>query len=330
MPTKYRLTERAYFRVLGGGQMEGELFGAVFKLPLDFYRVLIEFTNPSTVAEVYERFDTGMDIEAFEATLEMPISRGILVESLTDGTGASTASILDVAGVVLRAELKRPSGPFRDSLMSGSACFIKNAFDPLFAEDVARQLEDVSDWVQARNTQSWSTGFAHTLPMNRPWPGGVTRLRSALDHPESKKLITELTGEDCMGPAELVASAYLPGDHAMPHNDRNFARTVSMVWYLTREWVPEWGGNFFWCYTNQYILPQFNTLALFITSSQKSWHMVSPVTPEAQGRRLAVSAWFTAGREQTVPRAEADVSSDWSTRQGLMREVAPGIFATPG
>jgi Rps23 Pro-64 3,4-dihydroxylase Tpa1-like proline 4-hydroxylase len=102
---------------------------------------------------------------------------------------------------------------------------------------------------------------------------------------------------------------YLPGDHALPHSDEgasaeNNNRQVAFVWHLAKDWRSEWGGALFWCPKACYLRPVFNTLLLFNVGPETT-HSVTPVSPYAQGKRLAINGWWGTGRhgETGVARA---------------------------
>ena len=89
------------------------------------------------------------------------------------------------------------------------------------------------------------------------------------------------------------ASWYQSGDHSLPHTDKtsNAAgenRQVAFVWHLAKEWRPEWGGALFWCPRSAYVPPQFNSLILFNVGDDSA-HFVTTVSPDAQGKRLAIN-----------------------------------------
>jgi Rps23 Pro-64 3,4-dihydroxylase Tpa1-like proline 4-hydroxylase len=63
---------------------------------------------------------------------------------------------------------------------------------------------------------------------------------------ETKRLVGQLSGQNCSGSTSFWASWYQPGDHSLPHNDRvisdrlNEVRNVAFVWHLSKDWRPEW------------------------------------------------------------------------------------------
>mmetsp|Transcript_84891 Transcript_84891/g.274435 ORF Transcript_84891/g.274435 Transcript_84891/m.274435 type:complete len:354 (+) Transcript_84891:255-1316(+) len=109
-----------------------------------------------------------------------------------------------------------------------------------------------------------------------------------------------------------MATWYRPGDYISPHDDMvtnnsTGTRAISFILSMTRGWLPEWGGGFWWLPRGQAAeqhQPEFNTLYLF-EPSPVSLHLVSPVTASAPDpllhgegaditrRRLTVSGWFT-------------------------------------
>jgi hypothetical protein len=103
------------------------------------------------------------------------------------------------------------------------------------------------------------------------------------------------------------------GDYASPHTDvksypasdvmrakksgntaeqAEFRRGVAFVLHMTKDWSPQWGGDFVWMHPHIHIPPSFNTLIMF-PCNQQGWHAVSPVTKDAGSKRLSVSGWWT-------------------------------------
>ena len=121
-----------------------------------------------------------------------------------------------------------------------------------------------------------------------------------------------LAGVDCSSIATLSASWYMPGDHSFPHHDRavnaDGSRELAFVWQLTKNWQADWGGALYWCGTLSSIVPKFNALSLFKVSNTSD-HFVTQVTPNAQGKRLAVSGWWNspADEKKLSPRKGANI-----------------------
>jgi Rps23 Pro-64 3,4-dihydroxylase Tpa1-like proline 4-hydroxylase len=92
------------------------------------------------------------------------------------------------------------------------------------------------------------------------------------------------------------ATAYDRGDFLTGHDDnvpgRN--RLAAFVLGLTPVWRPEWGGLLLFheegCASATALVPQFNTLDLFLVPQI---HSVSLVAPSAAHRRLAITGWIS-------------------------------------
>ena len=118
----------------------------------------------------------------------------------------------------------------------------------------------------------------------------------------TRRFISELSGADCSGDARIAAAWYRPNDYAMPHDDSNTRdpRSVAYIWYLTKEWCPEWGGALFWCPTGQYIIPRFNMLVMF-NVTHANMHGVCPVSTAMTAKRLTINGfWHGTGVRPTV------------------------------
>jgi hypothetical protein len=313
----YKLSRRANFRVLGD-EVRGQLFGAVFTLPLDFYRLLLEFAAPATIREVHQRVETGMDLAALKRLLELPINRGILLPEGPQGR----LSILEVLNPSFVSKLRE--GPeLKQHFEAGQACFLRDALEVSFAQRVLRELEELRSFSVHEN----SYGKDHLLPQEGMWPASIAELRDILDHPDSKRAISEATGQNCYGPMQMNPALYLPGDSSGPHSDWADERTVAFVWYLAHDWDSDWGGSFYWAKSANFVVPQFNTLALFVVSHDSN-HLVTTLTPFARGRRWTVAGWWTAATQA--------VFNDWMRPSKLigwhsgprLTEVAPDVFFT--
>lgn len=97
------------------------------------------------------------------------------------------------------------------------------------------------------------------------------------------------------GARSTVATWFRKGDFMSPHTDLEDNCALSFVLGLTKDWMPEWGGSFWWLReagAKEYT-PEFNTLYLF-RPTVSSFHTVSPVTSD-HGRRMVISGCFTTG-----------------------------------
>ncbi|TGX46600.1 2OG-Fe(II) oxygenase [Sphingomonas naasensis] len=133
----------------------------------------------------------------------------------------------------------------------------------------------------------------------------------ALQNPRVTQRISELTGMDGMEPdPHLYAgglSMMFPGDFLNPHIDnshessRSKYRRINLLYYVTPEWRPEYGGNLeLWDdqVTSPVTIPSlFNRLVLMETN-KLSWHSVSQVVP-GRGPRCCVSNYYFSEKSPT-------------------------------
>lgn len=183
-----------------------------------------------------------------------------------------------------------------DHLRTGGLVLIRDALQEAVALKMFACLDQYSDW---KVYESYKTEFHyhhHNIYEGQPHPADLIWCRNIFASEPTKSLIQSLSQRDCSGDTVLSASLYLPGDHSLPHNDllanQNALRQVAFIWHLTREWQPTWGGDLFWCPTNRYLTPSFNTLILFNVTPD-SFHHVTQVSPYATSKRLAISGWWT-------------------------------------
>ena len=200
----------------------------------------------------------------------------------------------------LRPSLRGPRSALMDvapRLAAGGLVEIRDAFEPDFAERMYRSLDRCTTW---RLYESYEKDFHyhhHNLFNPDQYPEDLAWCSKVFDSSSTKAWVTQLSGRSCLGPAEVYASWYLPGDHSLPHNDAsdsgaNFNRQVAYVWHLAKDWRSEWGGALYWCPTASYLPPAFNTLWLFNVGPESA-HFVTHVSPYAQGKRLAINGWWT-------------------------------------
>jgi thioredoxin 1 len=216
-----------------------------------------------------------------------------------DTQAAADASLLSIE-TYLRPSLRGPGSALTDAgprLAAGGLVAIRDAFEPDFAERMYRSLDRCTTWRLYENYEEHFHYHHHNLFQSEEYPADLAWCSKVFDSSSTKAWMTRLSGRSCLGPAEVYASRYLPGDHSLPHNDvaacdANFNRQVAYVWHLAKDWRSEWGGALYWCPTASYLPPAFNTLWLFNVRPE-STHFVTHVSPYAQGKRLAVNGWWT-------------------------------------
>jgi len=216
-----------------------------------------------------------------------------------DAQAATNASLLSIE-TYLRPSLRGPGSALLEvgpQLAAGGLVEIRDAFEPDFAERMYRSLDGCTTW---RLYESYEEDFHyhhHNLYNADEYPADLAWCSRVFDSSSTRAWATRLSGRSCLGPAEVYASWYLPGDHSLAHNDvaasgPNFNREVAYVWHLAKDWRSEWGGALYWCPTASYLPPVFNTLWLFNVRPESN-HFVTHVSPYALGKRLAINGWWT-------------------------------------
>jgi len=231
-----------------------------------------------------------------------------MARQMADAAGATPEAAAGPPSLeaYLRPSVRDALAQIAPRLADGKLVLIRDAFEADFAERMHRSLDQSTAW---RVQEGYETHFHyhyHDLSNAQAYPEDITACSGIFDSPQTKAWITRLSGRSCTGPTEFFANWYLPGDYLHPHNDvaandADSHRQVTFVWYLSKEWRPEWGGSFFWCPTSSYLPAAFNTLALFNVGAGGT-HLVSHVSPFAKGKRLAISGWWTG---QAAPPAAA-------------------------
>jgi hypothetical protein len=196
-----------------------------------------------------------------------------------------------------------------ENLGNGKLVVIRNALKDAFAQRMFTCLDQHTEWKGYEQYQKHFHYHHHNLYEPRLFPPDLGLCREIFQSDSTKTFIQGLSQRDCQGRTLFSASWFLPGDYSFPHRDLvaagdNEYRQVSFVWHLTKNWQSNWGGELFWCPRNRYLSPSFNTLVLF-TIGRDSWHFVTPVSPYAQSKRLAINGWWT-GKSNDVEPADND------------------------
>ena len=198
-----------------------------------------------------------------------------------------------------------------DHLGKGDLVVIRDALQIAFAERMFSCLDQFADWRLYEGYEKHFHYHHHNIYDDNLYPPDLIWCQEIFSSDSTKMFMQRLSESDCTGKTTFSASLYLPGDHSLPHDDflghKDDHRQVAFVWHLTKHWQSEWGGEFFWCRKNRYVSPSFNSLVLFRVQPA-NMHFVTAVTRHAQGKRLAISGWWTGGRESerdgTSPSAE--------------------------
>ncbi|GJD16232.1 hypothetical protein RIVM261_011880 [Rivularia sp. IAM M-261] len=132
----------------------------------------------------------------------------------------------------------------------------------------------------------------------------ISEIIYAFQHPKVVKVISEITGIESLFPDEYLYAGGISlmdnGCFLNPHldnshdKDRDKYRVLNLLYYVTPNWRPEYGGNLeLWdeglkrqCRTIDY---KFNRLVIMLTN-QTSLHSVSEVN--YQGQRCCVSNYY--------------------------------------
>jgi hypothetical protein len=285
---RIRLSPTAVFRVVGSDEVEAIVDEVQHVLSMGEYRVALEFSSARAVGEV-RSVARDLRIDDLEGLVERLTKQNVLSIDSAEDSDAPLQSILN-------AEL------FRDAkvlpaigreIANGRAVVVAKAFDPDLAERVYSALERAPTWKPYEGQKLFFHFRQHNIFGWSNLPPEVRDCARILGSMQTKLLLSVLSGADCRGPFSVGGSMYLPGDYSLPHTDATDHRSIAYVWHLTKEWRPEWGGQFVWCPTGAIVNPSFNTLIAFKVTSA-SLHFVAPVSHQARGRRLSVNGWWTA------------------------------------
>ncbi|MEO7971848.1 MAG: 2OG-Fe(II) oxygenase family protein [bacterium] len=202
----------------------------------------------------------------------------------------------------------------RAHLASGNLVLIRDALQEAVAQRMFACLDQYGDWKTYENYEGHFHYHHHNIYEDELYPADLTWCQGIFASEETKSVVQELSQRDCSGNTIFSASLYKPGDYSFPHNDfagvQGAHRQVAFIWHLSKGWQPNWGGHLFWCRTNRYISPSFNSLILFNVGPD-SYHHVTQVSPHATSKRLAISGWWTSiDASQSYPADEDDAAGE--------------------
>ena len=202
----------------------------------------------------------------------------------------------------------------REKLRNGKVVVLRDAFIPEFAETMHQDLLQLNYTLQERYDPDGFHVKQHNVYLFSDFTQTMLAADKMFNSQETKQLIHDLTGRDCTGIVRTTASWFAPGGYVLPHSDHRDERTVSFVWHLSKNWLPEWGGALYWnteVNEHAFVHASFNTLSLF-SVTDKTIHMVTPVSPHATEKRLTWNGWYTSA---WLPSANDDLLSYLDTTQ---------------
>lgn len=300
---RYRLTIAATFRVTRCDAVEITLPHTRLHIPLDRFQVLLHFASPSTIADVFDLIDGGVDLDAFTAIVRELAKQGLLEQQQTGSEPSERAnsSLLTYLNAAYCGE--ETWSAVKQQLAAGQCVVLENAFKVDFAERMFKCLDEFDDWKPYEDYSMPDFHFHHHNVYEKgAFPSDLVEGDRIFSSRETKAFVARLSGRDCEGDVTFSGSLYLPGDCSLPHTDCSDTRNVAFVWHLTKEWRREWGGALYWCSSCASIPPSFNTLVLF-NVSEVSAHFVAPVNPMARAKRLAINGWWHARSSETIVRS---------------------------
>lgn len=193
-------------------------------------------------------------------------------------------------------------------LLQGEVVIIRDAFKPEFAEYAWAELNrEELKWEVNPDVRTLHSIPGHTSHKQKPieatYSTGLLEVLELFEHENTKEFMGSLSGCSCSGPdVGLKPSWYKPNDYSSPHTDFKGERSLALIWNLSKDWEPSWGGAFYWFPSQTmeggYQHATFNTLILFLPTPS-SIHAVTPVAEWAEGKRLTIGGWYKAGQTES-------------------------------
>ncbi|WP_394831631.1 2OG-Fe(II) oxygenase [Pendulispora rubella] len=300
------------FRVVGPERVEATVDGVSKPMHITMHKIAIEFAAPRSCRNAYESLEVDGDLHAFERLVHALVADGILQEPVDDTAAGSIETLLrpglfDDPGVWPRIGRE---------IAQGRAVVIASAFEKGFAERVHTALDRCARWPSQEAAEPFFHYRHHALHDRGQYPPELLECHRIFTSRATRRLMSEVTGSDCAGPARFTAATYLAEDHTLPHTDALNNHAIAYVWHLAKDWKPEWGGHFVWCPSGAIMSPAFNCLVLFKVSSE-SLHFVSSVSPLARGVRVAVGGWWQSRGEPWQVTHEHLVAGNTQVRRGI-------------
>jgi hypothetical protein len=220
-----------------------------------------------------------------EALLPLPTPEEIFLSA----SGVRELDLRTYLSPHLRDE--RLLAAIRASFAAGELIILRDAFERDFAEAIHGALDRVTAWGVYEQRRPYFHSHRHALYERSDFCAELRTLELVFNSESTIELIESLVGDDCRMPTIFTPTWYMSGDHSTPHPDTRDGRKIAFAWHLTKEWRPDWGGDFYWCASGTPVPPTFNSLLLFKVS-RSTTHVVVDVAPHARGKRLAISGWW--------------------------------------
>lgn len=177
------------------------------------------------------------------------------------------------------------------------------AIDNLLPEEIARDFYPCFPPKERMRRLSSFRERKFTFKQLDEVPALLRDVTFAIQSPELVAVVERITGIQRQVPDPRLYAGGITlmarGDFLNPHidnshdSDRTLYRTLNLLYYVTPEWKPEFGGNLeLWddAVRTPLVIPsQFNRLVIMETN-RHSWHSVSPVRHE--GQRCCVSNYY--------------------------------------
>lgn len=162
------------------------------------------------------------------------------------------------------------------------------AFERSLADSSTDNLQYVFDTVR----------ISADIKAGRPTTGPMRAVHDFINGRAFIDFVAQVTGDDRLAFADVMATRYLPGHFLTAHGDENPSqrRLYAYVLNLTPQWRADWGGVLMFLDDDGHVaegyIPAFNALNLFAVPQT---HAVSMVTRLAQTPRLSITGWIHAG-----------------------------------
>ena len=195
--------------------------------------------------------------------------------------------------------------------LSAPYLVIRNALVPEIAEKLYTSLHGFADFdsedesiFKGRTPEGYRYNRLSLGMASNRAPAEVRSLNAYLNSNEILKLMQSISNRACSEFAGNIA-VFKEGHYIQRHNDMYsenrtktnvLSRSITFNYFLTRDWRPEWGGQFVWENPKNVINPEFNTLVMFLVGPD-SHHHVTEVRGNGDNDRIALTGWFYTHRD---------------------------------